>query len=330
MRRSAPPSGSTTQRGGKDALEDLLEEGRDRALGASLACVRSYARILGFLWLADAGLALQPALWRPAFPASFVGYGTLGTPAPLAELIRSLLPLVMSFPWLVSGFLVLAQAFVGACLVTGRAPRAGLVASVGLALVIWTVGEGMGGSLLPGAAVVTGFPGAALVYALESVVLLVGADGSGRAWRRSMRLAATFVFATWLLASGVGAYWLASHPSAFGESFDGLADGEPRVLAAVNTAEAHLASGGPLAWSLVVALPLVLALLVAFGRTRRASLLAGAAVALVFWAVGQDFGSVLTAQASDVGSGPPLLLLSAMAGGWWVASRPIGRRARTG
>lgn len=139
---------------------------------------------LGALWTADGLLQLQPQM----FTGSLAGA--------LANSSMSLPPAIY-FTWvkLVDGFIVsnvaafnfgvaAIQLCLGASLLVGggRASRAALAVSIVWALSVWVLGEGMAGvfgatmagGVFPGTpSIVSGFPGAALLYAVAAALLLV-------------------------------------------------------------------------------------------------------------------------------------------------------------
>ena len=102
-----------------------------------------------------------------------------------------------------------------------------------------------------------------------------------------------------------------------------MASGEPGWLAYINRGAASLIGHQGLAVSIVLA---VLLGTVAVGvylprRVGNATLVLAIALALAFWVVGEDLGTLFTGSGTDVNSGP-LLILTAVA--FW---RPATTRA---
>ena len=111
---------------------------------------------------------------------------------------------------------VCVQVGIGLALLTirrGLLARAALVLSIGWAMVVWIGGEGFGGILEPGAAWLTGVPGAALVYVAAGAVLLLpwASWRTGRAARLARRGSALWlVVAALLQLLPAGAGWSSS------------------------------------------------------------------------------------------------------------------------
>ncbi|MHB1999895.1 MAG: hypothetical protein ACYCSI_06895 [Solirubrobacteraceae bacterium] len=102
-------------------------------------------------------------------------------------------------------------------------------------------------------------------------------------------------------------------------------DREPHWLLLANEALRHIVSAGGLATVIVLA---VVEAGIGIGsllpRRRRAFLFAGAAVALLYWAVGQHYGELFSGSATDVGSGPLFVMLALLL---WPLSEPTAQLA---
>jgi hypothetical protein len=135
--------------------------------------------------------------------------------------------------------------------------------------------------------------------------------------------------ALWLVLWGSLAYFAvtAANRSAQGlhDMVAAMAAGEPGWLASVNRGGASLLAHRGLAASVVLAALLAVIAVGVFAPvpTARAALVLAIVVALVIWVVGQDLGGILAGGATDVNSGP-LLVLLALA--YWPSRAP----ARTG
>ncbi len=200
--------------------------------------------------------------------------------------------------------------------------RIALAASVGWSLLVWWLGEGLGGVLAGPVSPLAGLPGAVILYAVIALLLWPTkprpASGSPRP---APRLIAQGV----LRRSGATVAWLLTWamfavedllpanraPDGLRQQIDGMADGEPSWIADLNrsVAGALARHGSPAS--------IILALLCAFigasivvPSLSRLGVLAAVAFALLIWIVGQDFGQIATGSATDPNSGPPLVLLA--------------------
>ncbi len=112
-------------------------------------------------------------------------------------------------------------------------------------------------------------------------------------------------------------------------SVAGIADGQPRWLATVDTALASALGrhGALVSWAFAAVLAVLAAAVFLPVPARRAVLGAGAVLAVAVWTLGQGFGGLLTGMATDPNSGP--LLLLAVAAYWPVHAATTARAPAT-
>ena len=158
---------------------------------------------LGLLWLLDGALQFQPAMLTSAFAPA-------GDRARRARASRgsspgrcTRRPASSRTPGRRGLIFGLIQLALGAGLLHRRTARWALAASVGWALAVWYLGEGLGGLFGGGDSLLTGAPGSALMYAVVAVTVWPrrgpsGATGSPEPGRRPARWAAVAWAATWL------------------------------------------------------------------------------------------------------------------------------------
>ncbi|MEP7026524.1 MAG: hypothetical protein ABJB47_22525, partial [Actinomycetota bacterium] len=91
----------------------------------------------------------------------------------------------------------------------------------------------------------------------------------------------------------------------------GIAAGEPGWVAAINHHAGQLLAGRGVAFAIVTGVvQLAIAVAVLHRRSRRTALAAGLLLAVLYGIAGQDFGGLLTGQATDPGTAPLLVLLA--------------------
>jgi hypothetical protein len=280
------------------------------------------------LWLLDGVLQLQPAMFASGSSglSGMLKGAAAGNPHLVAMTIRWNASLVGGHPVLLNMGFALIQLLLGIGIAWRITTKIALGASIAWSVGVWWFGEGLGGILNGSATPIGGGPGAALIYALLAVLL----------WPRR---SATAMTASFVAARSIGvrsakvvwaAFWaamavltvLGSGRSAqeTAQLLGPAGSGDPRwVLALDHRSEAILAHEG-----LLVALILAATFaIVAAGPSltifaaRVALTLAIAVVALV-WIVGQNFGQLLTGNATDPNSGPLLALLIMM---YWPQSQ---------
>ncbi len=273
---------------------------------------------LGLLWLLDAGLQLQPYMFTRGSDGFLgpISENTMGAPNPATDLVRQALTVFVAHQVAVDWTIVAVQVALGLGLVWRRSVRWALAGTVVWSAGVWVVGEGYGQLLFPQASMLTGAPGAALVYAVLAVVLWprrepdphepIAAGGLG-----GDRLARGAWVALWCGTALLELEYGNHAPDAIGAQLHQVAVGQPGLLAALETGASHLVAGRG---EVVAAALAVVQFLVGWwalrGRTLRLSLAAGIVLSVTFWVVGQGLGDVLTGQGTDPNLGPPMVLLA--------------------
>jgi hypothetical protein len=225
---------------------------------------------------------------------------------PVSEMVRIILhqPAVMDV-----GF-GLIQLALGAGILFPRTARWALAASVAWALAVWYLGEGLGGLFGGGASLLTGAPGAALLYAVLALAVSPrrGRDPRGQ---RPARWAAVAWAVAWLggavlqLLPGVDTNASISMALAMNAS------GAPAWLAAIGN---HLSALVPDYGASIVIDLVVLQAFAGLGvlmgrRTRLAAVTVGIGLSLAYWVTGQDMGQLWSGIATDPSTAPLLMLL---------------------
>jgi hypothetical protein len=185
-------------------------------------------------------------------------------------------------------------------------------------------------------------PGAALLYAVAAVLLWPSRRQPEAASTPEQAVAAASPLSKrgssllWLVLWGGSACLLMSPaaraPRALSSAVEGLAGGEPDWLASTDHLIAGLADHDAALISGLLALAFgVIAAGIVLPRTTRPVLVLACGIALVIWVLGENFGGLLTGQATDPNTGPLLILLTAA---FWPPRRlpptqPDSRRHHT-
>jgi hypothetical protein len=280
---------------------------------------------LGTLWLLDGLLQLQPKLLGPSFAHDVIGPSAMRQPAFVAQAITHVAHLISIQPALVDVLFAGVQILIGIGLLIRETVRPALVISIGWALGVWVLGEGMGGLLTGSALPLTGAPGAALLYAV--VAVLVWPTSTSRSDRAAIRSgpagssAAEGPLGPWagriawaVCWSGMAVLWLLPSGRSSGAipaAINGAASGEPSWLGHLELSASHAVD--PVGSSLAVTVG-VLSLVIGLGpllfRRYAAFLVAGVALSLDFWLFGQAFGQMFTGIGTDPSTGPLVILLA--------------------
>ena len=128
---------------------------------------------LGVLWLLDGALQFQPHMFTREFMEGILGMANMGLPGPIARADFEVARLLTTGYSVWNAAFASLQVAIGAGLIWGRGRTVGWARGLSIvwALGVWTIGEGIGGMFMGGTSLLTGAPGAALLYAIVAVVI---------------------------------------------------------------------------------------------------------------------------------------------------------------
>jgi hypothetical protein len=337
-----PASSQAALRARSDDGAGLLTWAADR----ESAGPRRWLQIgLGLVWVLDAALQFQPYMFTRGFVTGVLEPAGMGSPAVISNSLMGTGQVLLTHVAIFNGLFASIQLVIGAGLLWRRTSRAALAGTIGWALAVWFLGEGLGGIATGSASPVTGAPGAALLYAAIAVLawpartrgrsITDGITASGSVAAGSVaagsRIGLRGAQLIWVVLWASSAYFVLQAPNraagALRDSVAGLAGGEPGWIAAMDRGAASvIGSGGTVISIALAAVFLVIAAGVLAPAALRPVLVLSVVVALAMWAVGQDFGGMLTGQGTDPGTGPLLILLAAAF--WPLAGARQARPAR--
>jgi len=275
---------------------------------------RRIQQVLGLLWLLDGVLQLQPFMFTKGFASQVIEPTAVGQPVWVAWPVHHGASVVVAHPVPVDLLFAGVQLALGIGFLWPRTVRTAALVSVAWAGGVWLFGEGLGGLAGGKAALFTGAPGAAVLYAVLALA----------AWPAPRRRSATRPPASGGVATWFPVAWaiiwgdlalLAVLPA--NRSAAAVSDQVTGSIGDVPAWLGHLdRMGGQvvhhLGWSSVLVLavvPLAIGLL-GLGplHLRRWAAGSGIFVAVVAWAIGQSFGLLGSGMATDPNTGPLLAL----------------------
>lgn len=277
---------------------------------------------LGVLWLFDGLLQLQPAMFTQYFannPNDVIGNAFQSLPHPLYLfsmnfLIHYLSPHMVFWNSLAAGIQILLGIIL--ILADQKVRKVGLILSVTWGILVWVFGEGMGGifagsmtgGVFPGTpSILNGFPGAAMVYSLISVLLLLPDRFWNVGYRYSaVRIAPGFLFIALAAIQLSPLLW-----TTFGQAsiFAANADNLPSQLSFTLAPLIVLTASHPLLSNLVemgITLFVGISLLV---PTFKWSVIAALAWLAFIWWFGLGFGGLFSGSGTDPNTPPVIALL---------------------
>jgi hypothetical protein len=270
------------------------------------------------IWLLDAALQYQPYMFTRAFPTQVIEPAGAGSPGFVAHPVVFAGQLMLHNEVAFNALFATIQLAIAVGLLWRPTIRAALTGSIIWGLLIWWLGEGLGGVLTSSASPITGAPGGALLYALVAVLAWPprspAADGTSVA--AGSPLGGRWARIAWLALWGSGAYFLLLAANraagALRATITGGGDGEPGWIAGAERGAGSLI--GTHSSAVTIGLAVLFAIIAAGvfvpGATRPALVLAVITAAAI-WLLGQSLGEIATGQATDPNTGPLLILLSA-------------------
>ena len=297
---------------------------------------RSLQLVLATLWLLDGVLQMQAYFFTRSFGAHMITMSAEGNPPLIARSILWSGRTIGHHPVAINAVFALIQVGIGLGVAWRRSTRTALAVSVAWSFGVWWIGEGFGGVFSGAADPINGAPGAAILYALAAVVLWpADRPGPRPSFVAGRAVGPGVAKALWSVLWGSLSLFavLGANRSARGLHgvIVGQVDGEPDWMASIDRSAAGLVDHRGLGCSVVLA---VLLALVATGvylapAWANAAVALSMALGLAFWVVGQDFGALFTNGATDVNSGPLLILLGlAYWNGRGGSGAPPGLRER--
>jgi hypothetical protein len=266
---------------------------------------------LGLLWLLDGCLQFQPFMLGTGFARQIIEPTAAGQPEFVAGPVGWGADLIAAHPVAWDVPFATIQVLLGLGLLVPRTARLALAASLPWALGVWYFGEGLGGLAGGHASLLTGAPGAALLYGVLALAAWPRRDPSHEAPARWLPLAWA---ALWVGGAVFQALPGQNTGTAVAAAINSSAPGWlGRLDASVAGWATHHGTAVVVA---LVAAEALIGLAALHRRTRTLAVAAGLVLALAIWLVGQDLGQLYSGQATDPDTAPIIVLLAiAMLGG---------------
>jgi hypothetical protein len=275
---------------------------------------------LAVLWLIDGALQLQPFMFGHGFADQIIAPAGQGQPGFVASAVSWAARVINAHPAAWDSLFAVVQLGIGLALLIRRAARVALAASVAWALGVWYLGEGLGGLASGHADLLTGAPGAVLLYAVLAIAAWpTPAIPAETGLRRLGRLRTHLSRAAWLPAAWavlwVGAALLRALPGQnsspdLSAEIRAHADGAPGWLAHLDRAIAGDVASHPVIAALVIVEAIIGLAALRPGLSRDIACYAGILVSIAFWVVGQSFGQLYSGQATDPNTAPLIALFA--------------------
>jgi hypothetical protein len=262
---------------------------------------------LGVLWLLDGALQAQPFMFTRGFAEQVIAPVGQGQPGVVSGPVHFASTILSAHPAAWNLLFVWIQLLLGVGLLVRRTVRITLVASIGWALGVWYLGEGLSGLASGHASLLTGAPGSALLYAVLAAA----------AWpsRTSDQAPARWLVWAWALlwVGSAGLQLLPGQNSgpALASLLTAGAGGAPHWLAWLGTSVGTWASqNGALAVFGLATAEFLVGVAALSRLTRTWALGVGLMLSIAIWIIGQDLGQLYSGQATDPNSAPLIALMA--------------------
>jgi hypothetical protein len=278
---------------------------------------RTLQLVLATLWLFDGLLQMQSVFFTRAFGNQMIATMSAGNPHVLATPIHWSGLTIGNHAVVTNALFAFLQVALGLGIAWRPTLKPALVASIAWALGVWWIGEGLGGVLNGTANPVNGAPGAVIIYGLLAVLLWPGdRPGVTAPFLAARAVGVPVAKGLWLVLWGSMAYFALDGANRTSTGLHdlviGQAVGEPGWVVWIDRHSASMVDHHGVAAMVVVG---ILLAIVAVGvlfppPAANAILVLAIVVSLWFWVVGQNFGALFTNGATDVNTGPLLILLA--------------------
>jgi hypothetical protein len=273
--------------------------------------------IIGGLWFLDGLLQLQPGMFTMNMVNGIMQPAAQGQPAPIAASLNWIIDFTSTHLTIINLCIALVQLAIGACLLSGRWVKSAIIASILWALMVWYAGEGMSLLLTGQASILTGAPGAVLLYPLVALVIYPRKKADGTQTTLLSRLWLRRIFALFWLGAALlqlQPYWWQS--GQISQQSSGMLS--PGTLSGIIVDPllkwfAHISAGIEIPLNLafiIVCLALAAGLFFARPEQLRPWLIASMVVSILVWCFGEALGMVLTGMGTDPNTGPLLVLMA--------------------
>lgn len=280
----------------------------DRRFPAVDSKLWNYTRIaFGSLWVLDGILQGQPEMSFGYGP--FILVPTLqALPALLQPLAQPIIMLWTANASLMNALSAVLQLFLGMAFLTLKSRRT--VAPVAAISVVWSIAiwifaESLGSPGI-GMSILTGLPGAALLYAIASTILVVKFNQRNELRIYRYTFAALFIFSAFLQALPANGYWVPGSIAAVAGPYSFIY--EPHLLSYAIFSTAVILSHYNSVWNILLVVSLLGLGLTWMVKPRIASF-ASIPLTAIIWFVGQDFG-IFGGYGTDPNTGLVLVLMS--------------------
>lgn len=254
--------------------------------------------LLGIIWFIDGLLQLKPQMFTPEFSKQVILATAQGQPLWIATIIHWGGDIVLYHPISWDFIFALIQLGLGSAIIFNIRIRTAIIASLVWSGIVWIFGEGLGQLFTGQALLLSGAPGAVLIYGLIAIAIWPNSHDK-YVWSKSKIRFSQYALATLYT---LGCILNFQNSSLFQGGFSN-AIAISWLQKAVSGYDVILS----ISFGLI---EFILAVLLFFKIWLRYTIYVSILLSLVFWWIGQEFGQIFDPLSTDFNSGLLFVLLS--------------------
>ncbi len=268
--------------------------------------------VLGLFWIIDSIFQMQPKLFTSDFANKVIGPFALNQPFFLSFLMHSVINIILINPIFFNALFILVQLSIAILILSRKTTNLGLKLSIVWGLLVWILGEGMGGLLNAKNLILFGFPGAALLYVVIAIALLLSNYKDHKQDILNMKWLNEFWLVFWLSGALLLLYETMGKSKVLIAMILNMSKGEPSWLWNFNS---YILRGFTTLNNLLVFILIICYLLIGLSPylTKKWSylgLVLAILINLIYFFIGQGLGGYYSGLMTDLNSSPLLIFMA--------------------
>jgi uncharacterized membrane protein YphA (DoxX/SURF4 family) len=263
---------------------------------------RTIQTLLGVIWLIAGLLQLKPQMFTKAFVEQVILPTAQGQPAWIANSITWAAHVIAPQIGIYNIFFAAIQLLIGLALIFNFMTKLTLVISFFWTIMVWWLAEGFGQLLTGQSLLLTGAPGAVLLYGLIGWAIWPRENNnnirSGAISIQGVRFARWSLGILWILGAILQLQPAYLVPKGISDAFS------------ADWAAGQIGSNGAVLSIIMAITELVIGVGILMNRRVRPFMWASIILSFLYWWVGQSFGQMFDPLGTDPNAGPLFILLT--------------------
>lgn len=262
---------------------------------------RTIQALLGVIWFIAGLLQLKPQMFTKAFVEQIILPTAQGQPGWIASSITWAAHVIAPHIGIYNVLFAAIQLLIGLALIFNMMVKFTLVISFIWTVMVWWLAEGFGQLLTGQSLLLTGAPGAVLLYGLIGWAIWPREDSNaqqGAVSNQGVRFARWSLGILWILGAILQLQPAYLAPKGFSGAFS------------ADWMASQIGSNGALLSIIMAIIELIIGVGLLMNRRVRPFMWASIILSFLFWWVGQSFGQMTNPLGTDPNAGPLFILLT--------------------